>query len=238
MIFLPDRETTDGIPFGWIDLVVDGERLEGDFVKVALNVVRRQGEEGNILPEILQRWFGEDAGMPGTRHQVLFESTEAGMIMRPLGARDDKGLELWKGYSRQEIPVLFGLKYNAGSWGQHGFIFQNNSIFLLVTLDKSDLPGEHRYGDRFLSPETFEWQSQNRTTQDSNHGQAIQNHQERGIPVHLFVRKQKKISGNPSPFIYCGDLEFQSWQGETPITVQWRLKNALPEALEKLFGAG
>ena len=32
------------------------------------------------------------------------------------------------------------------------------------------------------------------------------------------------------PFTYCGDLEFVTWEGEKPITVWWRMKEAVPDA--------
>ena len=41
-----------------------------NFVKVAVNVIRKPGEEENQLPKILRSWFGPDAGASGTRHAV------------------------------------------------------------------------------------------------------------------------------------------------------------------------
>ena len=104
-----------------------------------------------------------------------------------------------------------------------------NHIFLLVTLEKAGMREEHRYQDRFLNAGRFEWQSQNRTTQGGKPGQALRHHRERGINVHLFVRRFPKTQrGKAAPFLYCGDLEFESWEGEKPITVRWRLKTPLP----------
>ncbi|HEU5117847.1 MAG TPA: DUF3427 domain-containing protein, partial [Isosphaeraceae bacterium] len=56
-------------------------------------------------------------------------------------------------------------------------------------------------------------------------------HRERGIAVHLFVRGQAKVNGKTQPFIYCGALEFERWEGEKPITVWWRLRQPVPEHL-------
>jgi len=41
--------------------------------------------------------------------------------------------------------------------------------------------------------------------------------------VHLFVRATSKVAGKTQPFIYCGELEFERWEGDKPITVWWRL---------------
>ncbi|MCU0696332.1 MAG: hypothetical protein MUC96_07380 [Myxococcaceae bacterium] len=46
------------------------------------------------------------------------------------------------------------------------------------------------------------------------------------------MRAQKKDSkGVASPFTYCGRATFQSWKGDAPITVKWRLENLLPDHL-------
>jgi superfamily II DNA or RNA helicase/HKD family nuclease/diadenosine tetraphosphate (Ap4A) HIT family hydrolase len=86
IIFLPPRDDVAGIPSGWTPVIIDGVEHEANFVKVAVNVVRRPGADANVLPEILRGWFGADAGRPGTRHRVMFESTEAGWTLRPLTA--------------------------------------------------------------------------------------------------------------------------------------------------------
>lgn len=89
----------------------------------------------------------------------------------------------------------------------------------------------HRYADRFLARDLFEWQSQNRTTQASKAGQALKNHREQGIAVHLFVRRWAKTQrGTAAPFTYCGDVRFVDWEGDAPITIRWRL----PEALDAM----
>jgi len=36
--------------------------------------------------------------------------------------------------------------------------------------------------------------------------------------------------GGSAPFVYCGDVDFVDWEGERPITVQWRLPERFPEA--------
>jgi len=78
-------------------------------------------------------------------------------------------------------------------------------------------------------------QSQNRTAQDSKHGQMIRHHVERGIEVYLFVRRAKKIQGKSAPFYYCGQVTFDHWTGNRPITIDWRLKAPVPERLHQMF---
>ena len=98
------------------------------------------------------------------------------------------------------------------------------------------MPQQHRYGDRFLGHELFEWKSQNRHNQSSAAGQAIRAHAARGIPVHLFVRKQGKVGTKAAPFVYCGEVDFVDWEGNQPITVRWHLREPLSDEVARLFG--
>lgn len=234
MLFLPKRDRHPEIPSGWTTIVVEGEALEAKFVKVALNVVRRPGANENLLRGLLRDWFGPHAGEPGTHHRVEFVETDDGLTMRPLQREKEGDLEVGRPYMREEIPPLFGLDFVPTTW-QQGFVFRDGKIFLLVTLEKKTLPDQFRYGDRFLSPERFEWESQNRTRQGDKHGQTIRHHAERGIPVHLFVRREAKRGSKAAPFIYCGQVDFEEWEGERPIKVLWKLRQPLPARVALLF---
>ena len=231
ILFLPDREQQAGIPHDPTPVLVGGEPHEADFVKIAVNVVRREGGEANRLPEILRGWFGADAGQPGTGFRAVFVRSESGWELRPLGtAGPPAGLELWKAYAREEVPPIFDLPFTSTRW-QQGFVPFDEDVFLFVTLDGEGHPEQHRYEDRFLSPTEFEWQSQNRTTQKGKHGQMIEDHATLGIGIHLFVRRESKRGSRAAPFIYCGPVRFERWEGERPIRVWWILDNPVPERL-------
>lgn len=70
ILFLPDRRQTAGIPEGLNVVSIDGVLHRANFVKVAVNVVRRLEGNENILPAILRDWFGPTAGQPGTDFRV------------------------------------------------------------------------------------------------------------------------------------------------------------------------
>lgn len=237
MVFLPDRQSQPEIPRGWHRIFVNGREYEANFVKVALNVVRRADSDSaqNVLPSLLRSMFGPDAGLPGTNFQVLFERGEAGLEMKSTGVHAGRArLEPWRQYSREEIPPLFDLEFNPPVW-QQGFVSKGGALFLLVTLDKSKQREEFQYQDRFSSAEEFQWQSQNRTRQASKHGKAIKNHAAEKTPVHLFVRNKGKERGRACPFVYCGEVDFVRWDGEKPITVWWRLREAVPSHMRALL---
>ena len=141
------------------------------------------------------------------------------------------GVTPYKAYRRSDIAPLFQLPYSERYWGQ-GFVRQGNDTFLFVTLDKSAHVEAFQYKDHFLSPDGFQWQSQNRTARENATGISIQQHKERGITVHLFVRPRTKTGdGRGAAFYYCGPVEFVSWSGDRPITVVWKLTAPVPRAL-------
>jgi hypothetical protein len=117
-----------------------------------------------------------------------------------------------------------------------GFVKREGHLFLLVTLEKGDLADTFRYRDRFLGPDLFQWESQNRTRQDSPAGRTLRRHKEEGYEVHLFVRRTKKIQGRAAPFVYCGEVEFVDWDGDAPISIRWRLPEPVPAALREALG--
>ena len=81
ILFLPNRKLQPNIPRGWTDILVEGEPHEANFVKVAVNVMRRKGQSKNVLAEILRGWFGADAGLPGTNQRVIFRNIDENLIL-------------------------------------------------------------------------------------------------------------------------------------------------------------
>ncbi len=237
IFFLPDRSKSLDMPRGWTTVQIDGQHLEANFVKVAVNVVRRPGEAENILPEIARGWFGEHAGLPGTGHQVRLVESKGEWSVEPASrVQGGNGLQIGRSYMRADIPAQYGLEFMRTVWEQ-GVVMQGGSIFLLVTLNKAGMPKDHQYGDHFLSHDVLEWKSQNKHSQKGNGGQALKNHAERDVPVRLLIRKEGKIDGKAAPFIYCGEVDFVDWEGEKPITVRWKLQTPLTKALAELFDA-
>jgi superfamily II DNA or RNA helicase len=94
IIRLPDRNRVEGIPEGWVPVDADGEAREANFVKIAVNVMRRPGSEENVLPELLRGWFGAEAGSPGTRQLVEF-SESGGVWSLTAAGQGRTGVTLW-----------------------------------------------------------------------------------------------------------------------------------------------
>ncbi len=237
ILFLPPRDSGAEIPEGWVDVRVGDEPLQAKFVKIAVNVVQGEGSDDNRLPEILTGWFGTSAGAPGTQQRVIFRRDGTTYRLEPLGDDDRGGLTLWAKYSRADVPRLLGIELK-GFENQQGIVERKGLAVLFVTLDKSGSQEAHKYRDDFLSDVDFQWQSQNRTSQGSPTAQRLREHRERGITVHLFVRRAAKVNGRTQPFSYCGELDFQRWEGENPITMWWKLRTPLsPDVSAELRAA-
>ena len=235
ILFLPDRESHAGIPSGWTPVEFNGEWYQANFVKIALNVVQKEGSDTNVLTELLQGWFGPDAGRPGTDFHVLFEKLDDGWHARPKGtARKQQSLEIGRSYRRQDVATLLGVNYTGQTW-QSGVVPVGNRMLLFVTLNKAGMEQQYEYKDKFISRNVFQWESQNQTNQQGKIGQRIRNHRVQGVEIHLFVRQKAKENGHTLPFVYCGQLEFMDWEGERPITVRWKLEQELTDSLAAQF---
>jgi len=74
------------------------------------------------------------------------------------------------------------------------------------------------------------------TTQHSDTGQNFIGHQQRGYtplekkeePPSAPVRDVKKRGGCTVPFTYQGPADLVSYEGDRPIRVVWRLRQAMP----------
>ena len=84
------------------------------------------------------------------------------------------------------------------------------------------------YQDYSINEELFHWQSQSLTTVESLTGQRYLDQRVNGGKVLFFVREYKKEGGFASPFTCLGLADFQSHYGSAPISIVWKMKEALP----------
>jgi superfamily II DNA or RNA helicase len=145
-------------------------------------------------------------------------------------------LYLHESIMRQDIPPLLGHVFNKGSW-ESGHVCPKHSSdqILLVTLNKQGKNKNEQYHDYFIDEYTFHWQSQNSTSIISKRGKGIIQHQKKGSRVYLFVRKNKLQAGKASPFIYCGEVIYQSHKSEKPMNVIWKLETPLSKNMLGYF---
>lgn len=219
-----DRSRHPDLPVGNERFIADDTKYVGRFVKIALNVATRPDHDANVLPQLLRRWFGPDAGHPGTRHAVLLEHTSDGWTMAPESLTDGNPLSEFVGqrFKRQDVPPLFGVEYNPGNWNSgHVSLPHQRAVVLFVTLTKSDhMTHGSEYKDFFESPEVFVWSSQASVGPDSKKGREILEAEEHGTSIHLFTREKKADVA----FTYRGLVGPLSHDGDRPMSVRFSVK--------------
>jgi nucleoside phosphorylase len=223
------------------------DRAQAFAADAAVSLAEHVVSKPDILTELGARDCGlprrSDAAAPGKRKETLSTAMALPLVADapmkkdlPRPPSDEPraaAIERWREYTREQIPPLFGLNFSEAIWNM-GFVATPKHLFLLVTLEKDLLSEIFQYADHFLSPDRFQWQSQNRTTQDGKHGQLLLNHEQEGIQVHLFVRRGKRSrSGGTASFVYCGPVSFESWRDERPITIMWTLTEPVPVGLRE-----
>lgn len=79
--------TRTNVPRGEIDIRVEGGVWTFRFAKEYVNVAFPVGTSRNQLPDLLRRWFGPQAGRPGTRFHVRFYASPEGLWAEPVQSR-------------------------------------------------------------------------------------------------------------------------------------------------------
>jgi len=141
-------------------------------------------------------------------------------------------LKLYKEYSQHEVAAIVGYDKSIYSW-RDGVKQFNDNHYLFVNLKKNaDNVKEHLlYDDYFIDETHFHWQSQNKTSRKSKTGQQYINHVKDNKKIFLFVRRATNEEGIVLPFYYMGEMEFINAKGDNPISIEWKLKNAVPKKL-------
>ena len=107
-----------------------------------------------------------------------------------------------------------------------------DAFFVTLQKTEEDYSPTTMYEDYLISHDQFHWQSQSNTSIDSPTGQRYINHRGRGFTPLLFVREKKSLpSGLSAPYFFLGPCEYVSHQGSRPISIVWRLLNAVPARL-------
>ena len=104
---------------------------------------------------------------------------------------------------------------------------------LLVTMSKDEKTKEHlKYRDFPLHETRFHWQSKARTRQGDREGRRHLNPATEGCTSLLFVRERAdERTGVTMSYRYLGAVDPDGAYGERPITIEWKLRHAMPQQL-------
>lgn len=84
------------------------------------------------------------------------------------------------------------------------------------------------YRDYAISDRLVHWQSQNADRQHSDKIQRYINHSAQRSRILLFARESKKYELGTRPYLFLGDAEYVSHEGDRPVSFVWRLKEPMP----------
>jgi superfamily II DNA or RNA helicase len=136
--------------------------------------------------------------------------------------------KLYEQYQMMDAALLSNYRKIHSSFRGSGLLANGKEYFLFIDLHKEeDVKESINYKDKFINERFFQWQSQNSTAQHSERGQNIISNKQRGVNLHLFVRKYREIDGKNEPFIYIGKGDSVQYEGEKPITVKIKLEHEI-----------
>jgi hypothetical protein len=155
-----------------------------------------------------------------------------------LADRPEVPLQIHARYTRLELLAALNPRPTARVqvW-QTGVLWlpEANADVFAFTLDKTtgQFSPTTRYRDYAISSKLIHWESQSTTRADSVTGLRYQKHLEQGSDVLLFARER----ADDRAFWFLGPATFVSSEGEKPMAITWRLKEALPGDLYASFAA-
>ncbi|MGH4049803.1 MAG: DUF3427 domain-containing protein [Clostridium sp.] len=148
-------------------------------------------------------------------------------------------LDLYCSYSTDQIMAAFdyfneNLKPTFREGVKHFKDKKVDAFFITLNKSEKDYSPSTLYDDYAINERLFHWQSQSRTTVESDMGQRYINHESTGNKIILFVRENKKKDGVVAAYTYLGEAEYVSHKGNSPINFVWRLKEEVPAALMRV----
>jgi hypothetical protein len=180
------------------------------------------------------RRLAQNPSIVGDLIEVLdWGESEASVRSQPIKLPFPCPLELHAQYGMRDIQAVFG-RANFETPGQTGvgvFHLQEVRAYaFLITYQKTvrEFSPSTMYADYPISRDLLHWESQSNTAENSETGQNIIHHQERGYTILLFARDQKKKNNCAVPYTYLGDAELVSHDSERPIKIVWRLRHSMP----------
>lgn len=136
-------------------------------------------------------------------------------------------------YSIDQVLAAFGY-WNADQSpafreGVKYFADEKTDIFF-ITLNKSDkdFSPSTLYEDYAINERLFHWQTQSRVSEHTATAQRYIHHRETGHRIALFVREYKEEHNYTSPFVFLGEADYVSHEGNKPMSFVWRLREEMP----------
>lgn len=166
----------------------------------------------------------------------VLRATQA-VLSQPHELAPENPLVLHARYLSVELSAAFDHRSKAGPF--RGFPKGVETVgggkydLLLTTLEKSpDVKAHLKYRDFPLEATRFHWQSMSSTTQHTREGRRHLDPVGEKCTSLLLVRETDKDARLvTNGFVYLGPVSPDSVEGERPLTIEWRLRYAMPAAM-------
>ncbi len=184
---------------------------------VALEAAREDSRYREELGQLVEH-------LDDSRREGVLDWRDLGPVPLQLHARyrQDEILAALRAGGASGIPRLQGGVY---------FEPASNTDVLLVTLRKTEgnFSPTTMYRDYAISPSLFHWESQNSAHAGTEAGRRYVSGTSN---VVLFVREvQEQANGVAEAYAFLGKVTLESWEGERPMQVVWRLAHPMPGPL-------
>ena len=148
-------------------------------------------------------------------------------------------LKLHGRYTREQILTAFGFSsFDKKASNREGVANNKdlNTELLFIDLIKSeeDFSPTTMYNDYALSDTLFHWQSQNATSPESPKGLSYISHEASDKKILLFIREKSTDQyGNTMGYVFIGDGKLKDHYGSKPMSINWELREPIPNYLWK-----
>ncbi|MGH4121263.1 DUF3427 domain-containing protein [Clostridium sp.] len=194
----------------------------------------------NSFEKVLATFYENNKVMIEEAFEILqYNYNHIDFVDKPVNLEFICPIDLYCTYSTDQIMAALGYFDEsvkpAFREGVKHFKEKKLDVFF-ITLNKSekDYSPSTLYEDYAINERLFHWQSQSRTTVESDMGQRYINHLKTGNKIILFVRENKKRDGLVSAYTYLGEGEYVRHSGNSPISFVWRLKEDMPAGLMRV----
>ncbi len=227
----------------WIQYIEEGKKTVDESKRLMINMLyyslyqKNPEKEGfkdvhEAIADITKYDFVKDEIL-----QILkYNLKHIDFVPRKNGYSFTCPLEVHCNYNTRQILAAYGY-YNETQAlefreGVKFFEDKNTDIFL-INLNKSekDFSPSTMYDDYALNEELFHWQTQSGLSVESATAKRYIENTKNGGNVSLFVREYKKIGAYTSSYVFLGNADYVSHEGNKPISFVWQLKNKIPANL-------
>ncbi|MGL5123530.1 MAG: DUF3427 domain-containing protein [Fusobacteriaceae bacterium] len=142
-------------------------------------------------------------------------------------------LKLYSSYSMRDVALVSNYSKFHSSY-RNGINPSENkkNYYLFINLNKEELiDKEITYENTLLDTLYFYWYLKQTTSINSENGKDFLFSEQRGVNLHFFMRKFKKIDEITEPFIYLGKGIVEEYFEEKPIKTKIRLENKMKERI-------